>query len=263
MKKYYLILLGLVFFMACGQQNCSDEDLFLNPSLTEVKAKLITPDSEVSNKIDKAIDEKGLSSVLGSGTHYIKVSVAVNKDAKCNHIGFTYEGESKFKTAKLLPYFELIQKQFDKFTYQAASIENNKVNSFLVTTLKIKFDEFGKVEENWAVVSDNINTGTNKHEGFYEQAEVMPEIIGGIQALVKNIIYPDAAKEKGIEGKVFVKVYIDEQGNVFDTEIIKSLEKSCDEAAVNAVKNLKFTPAKEKGKNVKVVVVIPIQFRLH
>ncbi|HPN37408.1 MAG TPA: energy transducer TonB [Melioribacteraceae bacterium] len=262
MKRYYLILVGLIFFMACGQQNCSDEDLFLNPSLTDVKAKLITSNAEITGKIDNAIDEKSLSSVLGSGTHYIKISVAVNKEAKCNHIGFTYEGESKFKTSKILPYFEKIKEVFSNFTYQAATVEEKKVNSFLVTTLKIKFDEFGKVEENWAIVSDIINSSKNKHEGYYEKAEVMPEIIGGIQALAKNIVYPPDAKEKGIQGKVFVKVYIDEQGNVFDTEIIKSLEKSCDEAAINAVKNLKFKPAVENGKNVKVVVVIPIQFRL-
>jgi TonB family protein len=262
MKRYYLIFLGLILLTACGQPNCESEDLFLNPSLTNVKAKLITPDTEISNKIDKAIDEKSLASVLGSGTHYFKVSIAVNKDSKCNHIGFAYEGESKFNASKLLPFFEKMKEQFSKFTYQAAKVDNQNVNSFLITTLKIKIDEFGKIEENWSVVSDIINVGKNKHEGFLENAEIMPEIIGGIQALTKNIVYPESAKEKGIEGKVLIKVYIDEQGNVFDTEIIKSLEKSCDEAAINAVKKLKFTPAKVNGKNVKVVVIIPISFKL-
>jgi len=61
-----------------------------------------------------------------------------------------------------------------------------------------------------------------------------------------------------------VKVLIDKNGNVADTEVIKSLgrDNGCDEAAINALKAVKWQPAKQKGKPVKVWVSIPVVFKL-
>ncbi len=45
-------------------------------------------------------------------------------------------------------------------------------------------------------------------------------------------------------------------------KIIKGIGAGCDEAAIDAVKQTKFTPGKQKGKPVKVQVSIPIVFKL-
>ena len=95
-----------------------------------------------------------------------------------------------------------------------------------------------------------------------DKVDVLPEPIGGLEQMIKNVVYPQSAKEAGIEGKVFIKAIIDEQGNVTETEVIKSVDKDCDKAAVDAIKITKFTPGIKDNKPVKIEVTIPIMFKL-
>jgi len=98
---------------------------------------------------------------------------------------------------------------------------------------------------------------------YFVAVEEMPEPIGGIKAIHDLIIYPDIAKRAGIEGRVYVLAYLNEDGIVVKTEIIKGIGGGCDEAAEHAVKHTKFTPGKQRGKPVKVQVMIPIVFKLN
>jgi protein TonB len=97
---------------------------------------------------------------------------------------------------------------------------------------------------------------------YYIAVEDMPEPIGGINAIQSNLIYPENAKEQSIEGKVYVLAYINENGVVEKTKIIKGLGYGMDEAASDAVKKVKFIPGEQNGNPVKVEVAIPIVFKL-
>jgi periplasmic protein TonB len=97
---------------------------------------------------------------------------------------------------------------------------------------------------------------------YFVAVEEMPEPIGGIQAIQSKITYPEIAKRAGVEGKVYILAYVNEQGNVTRAEVIKGLGAGCDEAALNAVKQTKFKPGKQRGQPVKVQVSIPIVFKL-
>lgn len=97
---------------------------------------------------------------------------------------------------------------------------------------------------------------------YFVAVEEMPEPIGGIQAIQSKIVYPEIAKRAGVEGKVYVLAFVNEQGTVTKAEIIKGLGAGLDEAALNAVKQTKFKPGKQRGKPVKVQVSIPIVFKL-
>jgi|SRR5690554_3564333 len=97
---------------------------------------------------------------------------------------------------------------------------------------------------------------------YFVAVEEMPEPIGGIQAIQSKIKYPEIAKRAGVEGKVYVLAFVDETGTVTDAKIIKGLGAGCDEEALNAVKQTKFKPGKQRGKPVKVQVSIPIVFKL-
>ncbi len=97
---------------------------------------------------------------------------------------------------------------------------------------------------------------------FFVAVEDMPEPIGGIAAIQKKIVYPEIAKRAGVQGRVYVKAFVDEQGNVQDVELIKGIGAGCDEEAMRAVQATKFKPGKQRGKPVKVQVSIPILFKL-
>lgn len=97
---------------------------------------------------------------------------------------------------------------------------------------------------------------------YFVAVEEMPEPIGGISAIQSKIKYPEIAKRAGVEGKVYVLAFVDENGDVTKAEIIKGLGAGLDEEALNAVRLTKFKPGKQRGKPVKVQVSIPIIFKL-
>ena len=97
---------------------------------------------------------------------------------------------------------------------------------------------------------------------FFVAVEQQPEPIGGIEAIQQKIVYPEIARRAGVQGRVFVKAYVDENGNVVKAEVLKGIGAGCDEAAVDAVMQTKFKPGMQRGKAVKVQVSIPIVFKL-
>jgi periplasmic protein TonB len=91
----------------------------------------------------------------------------------------------------------------------------------------------------------------------------MPEPIGGIKAIQEKITYPEIAKRAGVEGKVYILAFVDENGNVTKANVLKGIGAGCDEAARDAVLGTKFKPGKQRGTPVKVQVSIPVVFKLN
>ncbi|MEO0020227.1 MAG: TonB family protein [candidate division WOR-3 bacterium] len=76
-------------------------------------------------------------------------------------------------------------------------------------------------------------------------------------------VYPDLARNAGIEGRCVVEALVDVDGSVVDAKIIKSSgNQSLDAAAIEAAFKAKFTPAMQRDKPVRVWVSIPYQFTL-
>lgn len=92
--------------------------------------------------------------------------------------------------------------------------------------------------------------------------ERMPQLIGGIEGLMKKIKYPDIARQAGIEGRVFIQFIINEKGEVVNPVVVRGVGGGLDEVAINAIKEARFTPGLQRGKPVKVKYVLPIIFRL-
>ena len=91
-----------------------------------------------------------------------------------------------------------------------------------------------------------------------------PTAIGGQAAIARNTVYPEIAKEAGIEGQVVVHAFINDKGIVENCMILKGLAGTgLDEAAIKAIKKTKFKPAKQRDRNVGVWISIPVTFRLN
>ena len=77
------------------------------------------------------------------------------------------------------------------------------------------------------------------------------------------VIYPELAKEAGIEGKVYIKAFINLKGNVQSARVEKGVPNTgLDEAALKAVKKSRWYPARQRDKKVGVWITIPIDFSL-
>ena len=75
--------------------------------------------------------------------------------------------------------------------------------------------------------------------------------------------YPSQARRMGIEGRVFVQFVVDKQGNVTEVQSVKGIGAGCDEEAERVLRESpKFKPGKQRGRPVKVRMVLPIIFKL-
>jgi protein TonB len=127
---------------------------------------------------------------------------------------------------------------------------------------EIDFDEVLDAPEPPPAEDDGKKKIIEEEPTYFVAVEDMPEPIGGIAAIQEKIVYPEIAKRAGVEGKVYIKAYVDENGNITKAEVLKGIGAGCDEAALDAVKKTKFKPGKQRGKPVKVQVSIPVVFKL-
>jgi protein TonB len=74
--------------------------------------------------------------------------------------------------------------------------------------------------------------------------------------------YPELAMRAGLEGKVWVKIWVDKEGKVKQVVIMKSDAEIFNEPAVEAAKQFVFTPAYMNNGPVSVWVSVPFKFRL-
>lgn len=143
----------------------------------------------------------------------------------------------------------------------------NGVNVKYRTDLKIGLENYSDSLKlflpNFLENISKFNFKTQNKEQYFVSVEEMPTPIGGMNAIQSKIKYPEIAKRAGIQGRVYVKAFIDENGSVAQAEVIKGLDGGCSEAALRAVKVTKFTPGRKRGKAVKVQVSIPILFKLN
>ena len=84
------------------------------------------------------------------------------------------------------------------------------------------------------------------------------------QEIAVKIKYPREAREKGVEGKVFVEFVVQKDGSISDIKAVKGIDALCDEEAVIAVKAATTTwvPGKVNGVAVKQRMVLPVSFKL-
>ena len=99
-------------------------------------------------------------------------------------------------------------------------------------------------------------------DDFFVAVEVMPEPIGGIEAIQSKIIYTEEALNAGVEGIVSVLTFVDTEGRVVKAEIIEGVGSGLDEEAIRVIWVSPFIPGMQRGSPLPVRVAIPIEFKL-
>jgi len=89
--------------------------------------------------------------------------------------------------------------------------------------------------------------------------EEKPSVLSGPQ-----LVYPDLLKQAGIQGRVLVQAVIDTSGRaeVSTVKIIQSPNPGFDQAARNYVLKALFRPARVHGRAVRVLINVPIDFKI-
>ncbi len=93
-------------------------------------------------------------------------------------------------------------------------------------------------------------------------ADDIPRPVGGLRRLQKNIVYPDDSLNNETEGIVLVATFVNENGFVDVTRIVRGINHEIDLAAMQAVQITQFKPARYKGETVKAQLIIPVEFNI-
>ncbi len=118
------------------------------------------------------------------------------------------------------------------------------------------------------VIAQNEKPAKEKEEEpIFKVVEEMPKFPGGVDAMKKflaeNIKYPEFARKKGIQGRVYIQFVIEKDGSVTGGMVLRGIDGGCDEEAARVVRAMpKWIPGTQKGEPVRVQFNLPIQFSL-
>jgi len=130
-----------------------------------------------------------------------------------------------------------------------------------------------EIEDTESDEDEEIEIEEEDDEEFFMVVENMPEFCykgkSGDAAIFKyinhNVKYPAIAKEYNITGKVYVNFIVDKSGSVTNVKIVRGVDKNLDAEATRLLKSMpKYCkPGKQRGKSVRVMYTIPINFTLN
>lgn len=137
--------------------------------------------------------------------------------------------------------------------------------------LEISFD----IEMTEEMAIEELPNRLDIDEGIEEElsdeifliVEEQPTPIGGIKSFYEHINntikYPNRARRMKVEGRVFVQFVVERDGSLTQIEVIRGIGESCDEEAIRVVASApNWKPGKQRGKPVRVKMVLPVSFKL-
>ena len=117
------------------------------------------------------------------------------------------------------------------------------------------------------LVEISVEEEDSEEDQIFSVVEDDPEFPGGMDSLLaflqRNIVYPELARENGIEGKVYVTFVVETDGSISNVKVLRDIGGGCGLEAVRVVKLMpKWKPGKQAGKAVRVQYNLPIYFVL-
>lgn len=97
--------------------------------------------------------------------------------------------------------------------------------------------------------------------------EQKPQFPGGESEMYKwlgaNIVYPPAAAEEGVSGRVVVEFVVGKDGSITNVRVVRPRHPALDKEALRVVKAMpKWIPGRNNGQPVKVTYTLPVTFKL-
>lgn len=157
-----------------------------------------------------------------------------------------------------------------KNTIQQPSIVEVPNEEEIIEEINVDFDIDITADESVEDVDySNLEMGPEEEEAeeIFTIVEQSPEPKMGMQAfmqyLYENIEYPQKAIRLKVQGKVFVQFVVNSDGTLTDFVVLRGIGAGCDEEAIRVLEEAEpWSPGKQRGKPVRVRMVLPIHFLL-
>ena len=112
-----------------------------------------------------------------------------------------------------------------------------------------------------------LGPGAGEENGLATSIDVYPRFPGGDEArlnyLRRPVRYPDAALKAQVQGVVMVVFVVERDGTITNIDVLKRIGGGCDDEAIRVTREMpRWDPGKRQGKPVRVMVRMPIVFRI-
>jgi TonB family protein len=270
-----LFLLTTVIFFSCNEKkgNNLQNNIFLNPELVDNVPELLTTEKDFPAELNKTLPADFIYKNYGSGNHQFFLKLMIDREGNVKNIELEkYVGLGDIHKVNNTPLMSKLAVFLSQLKFNPAKKDGKNVGSSSDIRISITLNQNGRIETPWQLLfglSEKMKTSEYKQgeDQAYTYVDQMPEYPGGTDALLKfidsNIKYPAEAKQKGVEGKVFVQFIVSKTGDIVGIKVIKGIESGCDDEAVRVCKMMhRWIPGRLNGKPVPVKIVIPFHFKL-
>lgn len=147
-----------------------------------------------------------------------------------------------------------------------ATVVAQPIENQVIADEAVRFEQTEVLEIEPTIQRDSVKVEKNTDEVFVV-VEDMPEFPGGEDSLRRfinrNVMYPVAAAENGIQGKVYITFVVGKDGKVELPKVARGVDPMLDAEALRVVSTLPaWKPGLQKGKAVRVSYTVPINFSL-
>ncbi|MCO6358444.1 energy transducer TonB [Roseivirga pacifica] len=116
------------------------------------------------------------------------------------------------------------------------------------------------------IIEEETETPSSSDDIFMV-VEEQPSFPGGMEEwnkfLLTNLQYPEQAKSKGVEGRVFLTFVVQKDGELKDLQLIRGIGGGCDEEALRVLMaSPNWEPGKQRGREVATRMQAAITFKL-
>lgn len=208
-----------------------------------------TPAHEVDATIRFVVERDGSNS-------NIKIVLVSNQ----REIQSTYIKQELIRLFRLMPKWSPATKNGSPVRFQKE----------MTVALESRTDKQAR-EKEFKIAREKAKIAREEDNKIYDVVDVNPCFMGVSRKfggdrilsdwIYENRRYPQAAKEKGIKGRVIVTFVIEKNGSVSNVEIVKSLSPECDAEAIRLIKSMpKWESGKKDGAPVRVRYTLPVIF---
>lgn len=218
-------------------------------SILPIKAILSEKETPVKGKVTATEDGKPLAGVV--------------IEIKAKNMGTTTDIDGNY-TINATPT--------DDLTFSFAGFETTALPVTDKKIINVSLRKAGQTVGRGQALSEVVVAGYKptinyESEEIFTTVEENPTFNGGIVELYrfigKNLRYPIEARNKNIDGKVFVKFIVRADGSTSDISVLKGIGAGCDEEVVRVIGMMpKWNPGKQSGKPVSVYFTMPVSFIL-
>lgn len=240
------VVTALFIIVACQDQVMND----LNTVVQNSSMALDVPPN-----VQKRFDELKKQN---PHSHYVMVELQKEAQAKLS------EMEKEYGLPKSIEVFTMGEETYEETG--SASVRGE------VEGIKMRYNE--NVKDNRRSIAiieynDQVDAVANKIVQTGEVFVVVEETTRpkeGIENfysfLISNMKYPKEAKEKGIEGRVFVEFIVEKDGSLTNLKVLKGIGHGCDDEAIRVLAlSPSWEPARQGGLPVRQKMVMPIVFQ--